>query len=71
MGWKRRLGIAMSVVWILFWIIAYLTDSPLDLRKMLVGLMGLGIFPVLISWLTWWVWDGYSRSKKPQPPNTK
>lgn len=29
----------MSVVWILFWIIAYLTDSPLDLRKMLVGCM--------------------------------
>lgn len=71
MSWKRRLGIAISILWLLFVLLAYFMDSYWEPRKMLVGITGLGIFPVAFGWLTWWVWDAYSRSKKPQPPDTK
>jgi hypothetical protein len=60
-SWQRRLGISVSVVWLLLWIAGYLMDPFKDLRTSAFGITLFGITPVPIGWFAWWVWEGFKR----------
>ena len=70
MSWRRRLGVLISAIWILFW-----TDWALGNRHQGEGYFWAtivpeyfryGVFPVVLVWLGLWVWNGY---KKAHPRN--
>jgi hypothetical protein len=62
-SWKHRLGIAVSVIWLLLWVSGYLMDSYMDLRKSAFGITLFGITPIAIGWLAWWVMDDFKRNR--------
>jgi len=62
-SWQRRLGIAVTIVWILLWTAGYLSDPSKDLRASIFGVTLFGIVPLTICWLIWWIWDAVSRDR--------
>ena len=62
-SWKRRLGISVSVTWLLLWIAGYLMDPHKDLRTSAFGIVLFGITPIAIGWFAWWVWDAIKRNR--------
>jgi hypothetical protein len=62
LSWQRRLGISLSAIWLLLWLVGYLADPYKTWRDMAFGLTLLGLLPILLLWFGWWVWDAYKKS---------
>jgi hypothetical protein len=57
-NWKHRLGIAISVIWLLF--VLMVASSSEDA----IGFIILaGAMPLSVAWLVWWVVSGYMSRK--------
>lgn len=54
-----RLFLALSVAWLLFWVIGYLDDDSLALRKKITGFFLFGVLPVAIPWTFVWIRNGF------------
>jgi hypothetical protein len=63
-GWKR-IGISVSVIWILVWLALYLVDPYKTYREVAFGLIFFGLCPVVSIWFLWWIWEGFRKGSDP------
>jgi hypothetical protein len=64
LNWQRRLGIAVSLLWLLFWVAGYLMDPYKDLRVSAFGIIFFGVIPVVIGWSFWWVLEAFRKRNR-------
>ena len=55
----RRLAIAFSAAWLLFWAWVYIDDLFMSVDGKLSGFLLFGVLPVAAPWTAEWVWRGF------------
>jgi hypothetical protein len=74
---KHRIGIVLSVVWLLGVLIICLLEAEVGydneilrvslflskVNDLIPAYIGFGVLPVAVGWGVWWIWKGRAKTK--------